>query len=102
MPDPGQQVRARTAVDGRGPADDVRAPAEQREDLPVPVGPSAGLTAMRAHRYRRPAASQAGNDDAVACTSVRRIDMMASREFMARRHKPRAAARGGVDDGHAG
>ena len=48
------------------------------------------------------AKAPAGNDDAVASTSVRRLDMMASREFMARRHKPRVAARGGVDDGHAG
>ena len=38
MSDPGEEIRARTAVDGRGPADDVRAAAEQREDLTVPVG----------------------------------------------------------------
>ena len=48
------------------------------------------------------AKASAGNDDAVACTSVRRLDMTGSGEFMARRHKPRVAARGGVDDGHAG
>ena len=43
MPDLGEQVRVRTAVGSRGAADDVRAPAEQREGLPVPSG--AGLEA---------------------------------------------------------
>ena len=54
VPDPGQQVRARTAVDGRGPADDVGAPAEQREDLPVPVGAGHGGRRRRAIRGPRP------------------------------------------------
>ena len=61
MSDPGEEVRARTAVDGRGPADDVRAPAEQREDLPVPVGagleaavdaPSVGCAGLQCRRWR--------------------------------------------------
>ncbi len=43
MSNPEEEIRARTAVDGRGPAYDVRAPAKQREDLPIPVG--AGLEA---------------------------------------------------------
>ena len=61
MPEPGQEVRARTAIDGRGPADEVRAPAEQREDLPVPVGagleaavdsPSVGRAGLQCRRRR--------------------------------------------------
>ena len=38
MPDPGWLVRARAAVEGRGPPDAVGAPAEEREDQTVPVG----------------------------------------------------------------
>ena len=38
IPDLGEPVRARATVDGRGPADEVRAPAKEHKDLPVPVG----------------------------------------------------------------
>ena len=39
VPDLREQVQAWATVDGRGPADEVGAPAEQQcEDLPVPVG----------------------------------------------------------------
>jgi len=61
MSDLGEDVRARTAVYGRGPADQIRTPAEQREDLPVPVwarlkaavnAPTPGRTGFQ--RRRRP------------------------------------------------
>ena len=58
MSDPGEQVRARTAVDGRGPADDVRAPAEQREDLPVPGRGRAEGRRQRATRGPRPVSAR--------------------------------------------
>ena len=38
MLDLGEKIGARAAVDGRGPSDELGAPAEQCQDLPVPVG----------------------------------------------------------------
>ena len=54
VPDLGEQVPAGATVNGCGPADDVRAPTEQHEDLVVPVGsgPETAIYALSACRAR--------------------------------------------------
>ena len=113
MSDPGEEVRAWTAVDGRGPADDVRAAAEQREDLPVPVwagleaaidAPSMGRAGLQCRRWRGDAVRVLAipPDGLLACRpSFQSTSQCFARQFRSMRRdfadidRPESAADGG-------